>query len=113
VVVTDQVGRLTEATAGAPRRRPALTGFAALSDPPPPDSKALLAQLRSMGVHTVTVTGDAAPTAPAVAAASRLERSLCPPGTIPGWIEPEGFSVYAGAFPEDKFGGPDSRLEAL
>ena len=78
-------------------------GLIALSDPPRPDSKALLAELRSMGVHTVMVTGDAAPTAATVAAAIGLEGPVCPPGAIPDRVRPEDFSVYAGVFPEDKF----------
>ncbi len=91
------------AVAGGPPGRLALMGLIALSDPPRPDSKALLADLRSMGVHTVMVTGDAAPTAATVAAAIGLEGRLCPPGAIPDRVRPEDFAVYAGVFPEDKF----------
>ncbi len=90
------------AVAGGPPGRLALMGLIALSDPPRPDSKALLADLRSMGVHTVMVTGDAAPTAATVAAAIGLEGRLCPPGAIPDRVRPEDFAVYAGVFPEDK-----------
>jgi H+-transporting ATPase len=75
----------------------------ALSDPPRLDSKALIAQLRAMGVNTVMVTGDAAPTATTIAAAIGLTGPVCPPGAIPDRVEPEDFSVYAGVFPEDKF----------
>jgi H+-transporting ATPase len=78
-------------------------GLVALSDPPRPDSKQLLAELRSMGIHTVMVTGDAAPTAATVAAAIGLEGPVCPPGAIPDMVGPEDFTVYAGVFPEDKF----------
>jgi H+-transporting ATPase len=91
------------AVAGGPPGRLALMGLIALSDPPRPDSKALLADLRSMGVQTVMVTGDAAPTAATVAAAIGLEGPLCPPGAIPDRVRPEDFAVYAGVFPEDKF----------
>ncbi len=91
------------AVAGGPPGHLALMGLIALSDPPRPDSKALLADLRSMGVHTVMVTGDAAPTAATVAAAIGLEGPLCPPGAIPDRVRPEDFAVYAGVFPEDKF----------
>ena len=52
-----------------------------------------------MGVHTVMVTGDAAPTAATVAAAIGLEGPGCPPGAIPDHVKPEDFSVYAGVFP--------------
>jgi len=40
-----------------------LAGLIALSHPPRPDSAALIAKQRSMGVRTVMVTGDAAPKA--------------------------------------------------
>ena len=91
------------AVAGGPPQQLTLMGLVALSDPPRPDSKALLAELRSMGVHTVMVTGDAAPTAATVAAAIGLEGPVCPPGAIPDSVGPEDFAVYAGVFPEDKF----------
>ncbi len=105
----DELGRLTSqgfrvlAVAGGPPQQPALMGLIALSDPPRPDSKALLAELSSMGVHTVMVTGDAAPTAATVARAIGLEGAVCPPGAISDRLRPEDFSVYAGVFPEDKF----------
>ncbi len=91
------------AVAGGPPQQIALMGFVALSDPPRPDSKKLLAELQSIGVHTVMVTGDAAPTAANVAKAIGLEGQACPPGAIPGSLSPEDFAVYAGVFPEDKF----------
>ena len=91
------------AVAGGPPQQLTFMGLIALSDPPRPDSKSLLAELRSMGVHTVMVTGDAAPTAANVAAAVGLEGQVCPPGAIPDSVKPEDFSVYAGVFPEDKF----------
>ena len=91
------------AVAGGPPQQLTLMGLVALSDPPRQDSKVLLAELRSMGVHTVMVTGDAAPTAASVAKAIGLEGAVCPPGAIPDRVRPEDFSVYAGVFPEDKF----------
>jgi H+-transporting ATPase len=91
------------AVAGGPPQQLRLMGLIALSDPPRPDSKGLLTELRSMGVHSVMVTGDAAPTAAAVAAAIGLEGPVCPPGAIPDRVRPEDYSVYAGVFPEDKF----------
>ncbi len=96
-------GQRVLAVAAGPAQQLTLMGLVALSDPPRPDSKVLLAELRSMGVHTVMVTGDAAPTAAAVAAAIGLEGPVCPPGAIPDRVKPEDFSVYAGVFPEDKF----------
>ncbi len=106
---TAELGHLTAqgfrvlAVAGGPPQQPSLMGLIALSDPPRQDSKTLLAELRSMGVHAVMVTGDAAPTAATVAKAIGLEGAICPPGAIPDRVRPEDFSVYAGVFPEDKF----------
>jgi H+-transporting ATPase len=96
-------GHRVLAVAAGPSQQLTLMGLVALSDPPRPDSKALLAELRSMGVHTVMVTGDAAPTAATVAAAIGLDGPVCPPGAIPDRVKPEDYSVYAGVFPEDKF----------
>jgi H+-transporting ATPase len=100
--LTGQGYRVLAVAAGPPQHL-TLMGLIALSDPPRRDSKALLAQLRTMGVHTVMVTGDAAPTAACVAAAIGLEGQVCPPGAIPDRVRPEDYSVYAGVFPEDKF----------
>jgi H+-transporting ATPase len=80
-----------------------LKGLIALSDPPRQDSKDLLAELRSMGVRTVMVTGDAAPTATSVATAIGLEGRVCASEAITERVRPEDYSVYAGVFPEDKF----------
>ncbi len=107
--VAAELDRLTRqgyrvlAVAGGPPQQPTVIGLVALSDPPRPDSKDLLAELRSMGVHTVMVTGDAAPTAATVAAAIGLQGRVCPPGAIPDSVGPDDFAVYAGVFPEDKF----------
>ena len=81
----------------------AVIGLIALSDPPRHDSTALLAELRSLGVRTVMVTGDAPATAATVARAIGLEGAVCPPGRIPDTGGPDDFAVYAGVFPEDKF----------
>ncbi len=91
------------AVAAGPAKSMTLIGFIGLADPPRSDSKELLSELRSMGVHPVMVTGDAAATAAAVAHHVGLEGPICPPGKIPEYVAPEQFSVYAGVFPEDKF----------
>jgi len=91
------------AVAGGSSEGPTLLGLIALSDPPRPDSKELLSRLRTMGVHVVMVTGDAASTAASVAAAIGLAGPVCPPGAIPDRVQPDEFAVYAGVFPEDKF----------
>ncbi len=80
-----------------------MIGIVALSDPPRSDSKALIGQLRELGVHTLMVTGDAATTAAFVAEAVGLIGAVCPPGQIPERIGPDEFGVFAGVLPEDKF----------
>jgi RND family efflux transporter MFP subunit len=100
--LTQQGYRVLAVASGAPQQVK-IIGLIGLSDPPRPDSKELLTELRSMGVHTVMVTGDAAATAATVAAAIGLEGPVCPPGAIPDSVGPEDFAVYAGVFPEDKF----------
>jgi H+-transporting ATPase len=80
-----------------------LAGLIALSDPPRADSAELIAELRSLGVRTVMVTGDAPATAAVIARAVGLEGPICPTGTPPASVHPEDFAVFAGVFPEDKF----------
>ena len=80
-----------------------LAGLIALSDPPRPDSAALVTELRGLGVRTVMVTGDAPATAAIVAHAVGLEGAVCPPGPIPDSVHPEQFAVFAGVLPEDKY----------
>jgi H+-transporting ATPase len=80
-----------------------VAGIVALSDPPRSDSKPMIDQLRSLGIHTVMVTGDAATTAAFVANAVGLTGAVCRPGKIPDRVGPDDFSVFAGVLPEDKF----------
>ena len=94
-------GYRTLGVACGPPGRLAFIGLIAFGDPPRADSRALLAELRSLGVRTIMVTGDAAGTAATVARAVGLEGSVCPSGKIPD--SPDDFAVYAGVFPEDKF----------
>jgi H+-transporting ATPase len=65
-----------------------LAGIIALSDPPREDSSALIAQLRTLGVKTIMLTGDAPVTAAIVA------KSIGIDGTD---------SVFAGILPEGKY----------
>ena len=65
-----------------------LAGIIALSDPPREDSAALIKELRTLGVRTVMLTGDAPVTAGIVARAVGLD------GTD---------SVFAGVLPEGKY----------
>jgi H+-transporting ATPase len=103
LAVLTQAGHRVLAVADAEDGRIELLGFIALSDAPRPDSAALLTELRSLGVRTVMVTGDAVATAGTVAAAIGLDGKVCPPGKIPDSVTTEQFAIYAGVFPEDKF----------
>ena len=80
-----------------------LVGLIALSDPPRPDSAALIQELGALGVHTVMVTGDAPGTAVIVAKAVGLVGATCPPGELPRDLLPDQFAVFAGVFPEGKY----------
>ncbi|MGD0436521.1 MAG: HAD-IC family P-type ATPase, partial [Bryobacteraceae bacterium] len=80
-----------------------LAGIIALSDPPRPDSAALITELHTLGVRAVMVTGDAPATAAIVAHAVGLDGKVCPPGPIPASVRPEEFAVFAGILPEGKY----------
>jgi H+-transporting ATPase len=80
-----------------------LTGLIALSDPPRTDSSTLIAELKTLGVRTVMVTGDAPATAGIVAHAVGLDGAVCPPGPLPDHVKPEDFAVFASILPEGKF----------
>jgi len=80
-----------------------LAGLIALSDPPRPDSAALITELNTLGVRAVMVTGDAPATAAIVAHAVGMDGKVCPPGPIPADVRPEDFAVFAGILPEGKY----------
>jgi H+-transporting ATPase len=80
-----------------------IAGVIALSDPPREDSAALIAQLSSLGVRTLMVTGDAPVTACVVADAVGITGALCTTVPMPHDIRPEDFGVFAGVMPEDKY----------
>ena len=94
--------RVLAVAVGAPAAMK-LAGIIALSDPPRTDSAALIAELRTLGVCTVMVTGDAPATAAIVARAVGLDGAVCPPGPIPDGVHPEDFAVFAGVLPEGKY----------
>jgi len=96
-------GCRTLAVAAGPPDAIEVIGLIAFSDPPRADSAALLAELRSLGVRPIMVTGDAAATAATIAHAIGLEGPVCPPGNIPDSVGPDDSAVYAGVFPEQKF----------
>lgn len=91
------------AVASGPPQSLTLAGLIALSDPPREDSAALIRELKTLGVHTVMVTGDAAATASIVAHAVGLDGASCPAGSIPDAVRPESFAIFAGVLPEDKY----------
>ncbi len=91
------------AVAAGPPGAMKLAGLIALSDPPRPDSAALISELHGLGVRTVMVTGDALATAAIVAHAVGLDGAVCPPGPIAESVHPEQFAVFAGVLPEDKY----------
>jgi H+-transporting ATPase len=80
-----------------------IAGIIALSDPPRADSAALIAELHTLGVRTVMLTGDAPATAEIVARAIGLDGAVSPPGAIPAGARPGDFAVFAGVLPEGKF----------
>ena len=91
------------AVAVGPPEAVKLAGIIALSDPSRPDSAALIAELRTLGVRAVMVTGDAPATAAIVARAVGLDGAVSPPGPIPDAVHPEDFAVFAGVLPEGKY----------
>ncbi len=90
------------AVAVGPPGRLKVAGLIALSDPPRPESAALIAQLRELGVRAVMVTGDAEATALVVGRAVGLTGAVCDPRHIPARVRPEEFAIFAGVLPEDK-----------
>ncbi len=76
-------------------------GLLALADPPRPEARAIIAELRKLGVRVRMVTGDSLATARVVAAELGMEsvrmggREEIAAGTI--------CDVYAGVYPEDKY----------
>jgi H+-transporting ATPase len=91
------------AVAAGPPAAIQIAGLIALSDPPRTDSSSLISELRTLGVATVMVTGDAPVTAAIVAHDVGLTGPVCPPGQLPEAIKPEDFAVFAGVLPEGKY----------
>ncbi len=91
------------AVAAGPSTALKLAGLIALSDPPRPDSAALIKELHTLGVRAIMLTGDAPATAVSVAHAVGLDGNLAPPGAIPADVRPDQFSVFASILPEGKY----------
>ena len=89
---------MLEVAAGPPTTMQ-LLGLIALSDPAREDSAARVTELKTLGVRTVMVTGDAPATAAIVAQAVGLDGAMCPPGPIPNEVRPENFAIFPASFP--------------
>jgi H+-transporting ATPase len=91
------------AVAVGPPKALQIVGIIALSDPPRTDSASLIAELHTLGVRTIMLTGDAPATAEIVARAIGLDGAVSPVGAIPKGVRPGDFAVFAGVLPEGKF----------
>jgi H+-transporting ATPase len=80
-----------------------MAGIIALSDPPREDSAALITELTSLGVRTIMVTGDAPVTAKVVAEIIGISGPVYGTTPLPGDIQADQFSIFAGVLPEDKY----------
>lgn len=83
--------------------QPAIIGLIGLGDPPRPDSAALIARLRTLGVRPVMVTGDSATTAKAIADQVGLGTRIAMPERLSAHPSGEAFDIYAEVFPDDKY----------
>ncbi|MHB8254277.1 MAG: HAD-IC family P-type ATPase, partial [Acidiferrobacter sp.] len=87
--------------AAGPEGQLQFKGLLALADPPRPEARAIIAELRNLGVRVRMVTGDSMATARVVAAELGMEgviiggRDEIAAGTV--------CDIYAGVYPEDKF----------
>jgi len=88
---------------------PKFYGLLALSDPPRPDSKEVIAKLRELSVDTRMLTGDNSATAIYIAEKLGINGEICDYNGLKekGKVElkPEVLNceVYGGIFPEDKY----------
>ncbi len=91
------------AVAAGPPNALRLAGLIALSDPPREESSGLIADLRTMGVRTVMVTGDSAVTAAAIASKVGITGAVCPPKRFSDEAATDEYGVFARVVPEEKF----------
>ena len=80
-------------------------GLLALEDPPRSDSKELIRKLRDLGVRVMMITGDALPTARAVASRVGIGGRAVQPKALEKEAAGEVLQsdVFAGVYPEGKF----------
>ncbi len=95
--------RVLAVAVGPPLSALNVVGLLAMSDPPRPEAAGCIARLKSMGVRTVMVTGDAPATAAAVAHAIGLDGPVATADQITEAVRPDDFAVFAGVLPEDKY----------
>ena len=91
------------AVAAGPEEAMRLAGLIALSDPPRDDSAQLVAELATLGVRTIMVTGDAQQTARVVAATIGIAGKVWATTPVPSDIKAADYAIFAGMLPEDKF----------
>ncbi len=76
-------------------------GLIALADPPRPEARGIISELRHLGVRVRMVTGDSMATARVVAAELGMEGVII--GGRDEIAKGEICDIYAGVYPEDKF----------
>lgn len=81
----------------------ALAGLLALSDSPRADAAPCIAELRRLGVKVLIATGDAAVTAGVIARKVGVNGPVLAARPIPEEMGSNGYEVFAGVLPEDKF----------
>jgi H+-transporting ATPase len=91
------------AVAAGPAAKLQMVGLIALSDPPREDSAALISELAGLGVRTIMVTGDAPVTAQVVAGVIGIAGPVWGTTPLPGDLQADKFSIFAGVLPEDKY----------
>ena len=91
------------AVAAGPPDAVRVIGLIGLSDPPRQDSAALLAELGTLGVRSVMITGDSALTAGSVGHAIGLTGDVCATIPVPASVDIARVSMFARVLPEDKF----------
>lgn len=93
------------AVAAGPAAALHLAGLIGLSDPPRPESAALIASLQQFGIRTKMLTGDTVETARAIAKQIGIGARICDAAALKtqGTQLDTSADVFAGIFPEDKF----------
>ncbi len=83
----------------------ALAGLVGLQDPPRVDSKALIGDLRDLGVRVLMISGDGPATARAIAEQVGIGSRVCPPERMGEEMKHHvlDYDVYARVLPEDKY----------